>query len=241
MLANEGRLSDVIPRRFGGSRDAGGRRRFGHAGRDHHPPSWGKADAWKLCATGQKRAAALAATYLGNGTEPSLFNYGERPDAFFAITLHTLELAAPAAEAWGLPIVLWSVVPEPDMSTRATVAALNLRTQEAVADLMQNPRWQNKTVVMVWEHHHIADAALDSEYPEAVTLRTLLHLDTFPDVPATWSGDNYDYFWVVEMNTATAMPTGVRIVKQEYPANSGVPSNAWGEPDGLGAESGCEK
>lgn len=56
---------------------------------------------------------------------------------------------------------------------------LNRRTQEAAAALLGNPVWQGKTVVMVWEHDHIADAKLEKKFPgEAVTLRQLLHLDT---------------------------------------------------------------
>ena len=48
-----------------------------------------KEDAWKLCGVGQERADVLAAK--------SLFADGEGPATFLAITLHTLELAAPAA------------------------------------------------------------------------------------------------------------------------------------------------
>ena len=42
----------------------------------------------------------------------SLFADGEEPAFFFAITLHTLELAAPAAATWSKPLILYSVVPE---------------------------------------------------------------------------------------------------------------------------------
>ena len=56
-----------------------------------------KEDAWRLCGVGQERADALAATYLGRNAAQSLFAAGEEPAAFLAITLHTLELAAPAA------------------------------------------------------------------------------------------------------------------------------------------------
>ena len=91
------------------------------------------------------------------------------------------------------------------MNSRATTGELNQRTQEAVADLMNNPRWESQTVVMVWEHHHIADAALDAAYPgEAVTLRKLLKLDQLAGVPETWSGENYDYFWIVDLDRSTA-------------------------------------
>lgn len=198
-----------------------------------------KADDWKLCSVGQARAAALEANYLGKGAAESLFNYGDAPDAFMAITLHTLELASPAAASWDAPIIFWSVLPKPDMNERTTTTELNRRTQEAVADLMQNPRWESQTVVMAWEHHHIADAALDAAYPEAVTLRKLLRLDTLPDVPETWSGDNYDYFWIVDLDPFTGVPKAFKAVRQILPG-AGVPENEWGTPNGLTQESGCE-
>ena len=56
-----------------------------------------KEDAWKLCGVGQERADVLAANYLGRNAAKSLFADGEGPATFLAITLHTLELAAPAA------------------------------------------------------------------------------------------------------------------------------------------------
>jgi len=52
-----------------------------------------KEDAWKLCGVGQ----ALAANYLDRNAAKSLFADGEGPATFLAITLHALELAAPAA------------------------------------------------------------------------------------------------------------------------------------------------
>lgn len=197
-----------------------------------------KADDWRLCNVGQARAAALEANYLGAGANESLFNYGDGPDAFMAITLHTLDLASPAAQSWGAPIILWSVVPTPDMNSRATTGELNRRTQEAVADLMQNPRWESQTVVMVWEHHHIADAALDAAYPEAVTLRKLLKLDRLEGVPETWSGENYDYFWIVDLDPVSGEPKAFKAVRQILP---GVPQNEWDQPNGLTSESGCER
>ena len=117
-----------------------------------------KAGAWKLCGVGQARADALAATYLGRNAAQSLFAAGEEPAAFLAITLHTLELAAPAAATWDLPVTMFSVLPQ--KATEAFDKAANLRTEEAAAALLANPAWQRKTVVMVWEHKHIANAKL---------------------------------------------------------------------------------
>src|SRR6478672_11172524 len=86
-----------------------------------------KAGAWKLCGVGQARADALAATYLGRDAAQSLFAAGEEPGAFLAITLHTLELAAPAAATWDLPVTMFSVLPQ--KATEAFDKAANLRTE----------------------------------------------------------------------------------------------------------------
>ena len=59
-----------------------------------------KADDWKLCEIGEQRAKALALTYLGKDAAKSLFTDGDEPAFFFAITLHTLELASPAVASW---------------------------------------------------------------------------------------------------------------------------------------------
>ena len=166
-----------------------------------------KEDAWRLCGVGQERAAALAATYLGRNATKSLFAAGEEPAAFLAITLHTLELAAPAAGTWSLPLTLYAAPPGGEKKAREVT--LNRRTQEAAAALLGNPVWQGKTVVMVWEHDHIADAKLEKKFPgEAVTLRKLLHLDTLKDVPETWPSGNYDYFCIVDFDQGSGTPTG---------------------------------
>lgn len=153
-----------------------------------------KQNAWKLCSVGDARAAALAGSFLGKGAANSLFAEGETPAAFLAITLHTLELAAPTATTWGQPLVLYSVVPEPGVDKKATVAALNKRTQEAAKDVLTNPAYDGKTVVMVWEHDHIAQAKLAKEFKdEKVTLRQLFGLEALKGVPRTWPGVSYDY------------------------------------------------
>ena len=93
-----------------------------------------KEDVWRLCGVGEQRAQALAANYLGRNAANSLFASGEKPAAFLAITLHTLELAAPAAASWSLPLTLYAAPPADDKKT--FVKTVNQRTQEAVADLM---------------------------------------------------------------------------------------------------------
>ena len=199
-----------------------------------------KEGAWKLCGVGQARADALAATYLGRNAAQSLFAAGEEPAAFLAITLHTLELAAPAAATWDLPVTMFSVLPQ--KGADVFDKALDRRTQEAAAALLANPAWQGKTVVMVWEHKHIANAKLVAKsHREAVTLRQLLQLDRLKDVPETWPSGNYDYFWIVDYAGGSATPTGFRMVKQAFDGRyAKLPINDWGAPNGLTSDSQCD-
>ncbi|MGH6825685.1 histidine phosphatase family protein [Methyloceanibacter sp.] len=200
-----------------------------------------KDNVWKLCGVGQERADALAANYLGRNAANSLFAAGEEPAAILAITLHTLELAAPAAASWELPVTLYSVVPD-GTPEDGKDAVLNRRTQEAAHDIASNPEWQGKTVVMVWEHKHIASDKLERAFPgKEVTLRQLLGLDKLKDVPETWPSGNYDYFWIVDYAGSSAAPTGFRMVKQVFDGRyAKLPTNEWGAPNGLTAHSKCD-
>jgi hypothetical protein len=201
-----------------------------------------KADDWKLCETGRQRAQALKYNYLGKDAAKSLFSEDAPPAYFFAITLHTMELATPAVESWGKPIIYYSVLPEAD--EKKFTEALNARTREAAGNILNNPALKGKTVVMVWEHRHIANKALDDKYQReaAVTLRQLFHLDILPGVPREWPDDNFDYFWIVDFPENSNVPSRFEMVKQEFGKSfPDVPANDWGEPDGLDAGSGCVK
>jgi hypothetical protein len=188
-----------------------------------------KENDFALCRVGVDRSLALAAQYLGQGAKQSLFRSGETPAAFFAITLHTLELASPAAATWEMPVVTFTAVPLPGIDL---TPQLNLRTQQAVGALMDDPRYDGKTVVMIWEHHHIADRKLELKFPDQkATLRQLLNLDKLPDVPDTWPGQTYDYFWIVEFGTSgSRVPVSFRMARQDFAAPfDKVPSNEWGK------------
>ena len=78
--------------------------------------------------------------YLGKGAAKSLFTEGNDPAFFFAITLHTLELASPAAASWSKPLILYSVVPESGQSKEEFTKTLNRRTQEAARKLLSTIR-----------------------------------------------------------------------------------------------------
>jgi hypothetical protein len=201
-----------------------------------------KADAWKLCEIGEQRAKALALTYLGKNATKSLFAAGEEPAFFFAITLHTLELASPSVASWNKPLILYSVVPETGQSKDDFTKALNQRTQEAARGLLDNPALKGKTVVVVWEHKHIANAKIDEKFErEGVTLRQLLNLDILPGVPDTWPDETYDYFWIVDFPDNSNVPNKFTMMKQEFGTSfPRVPANDWDTPDGLDASSGCK-
>jgi hypothetical protein len=201
-----------------------------------------KADDWKLCEIGRQRAQALALNYLGKDAAKSLFAQGEEPAFFFAITLHTIKLASPAVATWSKPLILYAVMPSAGGDKKDFAKALNRRTQEAARNILSNPTLNGKTVVMVWEHKHIANEKLEAEFEdEKVTLRQLFKLDILPGVPKTWPEDTYDYFWVVDFPDNSNVPSKFSMMKQEFGASfPKVPSNDWGAPDGLDAASGCK-
>jgi hypothetical protein len=202
-----------------------------------------KQDGYALCTVGQQRSLALQVNYLGKGAANSLFPRGIRPAGIFVATLHCLELASPAAQSWGLPLQLYSVVPLNGQTKFEETLQLNKRTREAAKSVLTDPRWDGKTVVMVWEHDHIAKQDLEELFPnEKVTLRQLLHLDKLPNVPEDWYGGNYDYFWIVDYgNPGSAIPTKFTVMKQTFlPPYDTLPSNDWGTSEDLPEDSGCE-
>jgi hypothetical protein len=178
-----------------------------------------KQDAWRLCSTGALRSLALVTKYLGKGAADPLIP-AEQPVAFFAITLHTLELIAPTAASWGLPVRLYAALPE--LNDDAHAAELDKRTYQAALEARDNRDWDNSTIVMVWEHKRIANEK------QTVTLRELLNLGTLgPQVPDKWEDENYDYFWIVDYNEKN-QPKTFESRKQEFEAPfENVPANAW--------------
>jgi hypothetical protein len=192
-----------------------------------------------LCRVGIDRSLALAAQYLGQGARDSMFASGERPAAFFAITLDTVQTASPAAATWDMPVTTFSVVPLPGVDP---LPQLNLRTQQAAGAMMDDPRYDGKTVVMVWNHRHIADSAMALKFPDQkVTLRQLLNLDKVADVPDTWPDRTYDHFWIVEYGTGgSRVPVSFRMVRQQFAAPfAAVPSGEWGKRPKMALGNKC--
>ena len=74
-----------------------------------------------------------------------------------------------------------------------------------------------------------------------MTLRQLLNLDKLPDVPDTWPGQTYDFFWIVEFGTAVARADELpHVSSSNSPRRSNkVPSNEWGKRAKLPMGSKC--
>ncbi|MDQ0510564.1 histidine phosphatase family protein [Ancylobacter amanitiformis] len=198
-----------------------------------------------LCSIGKERARALAAQYLSPTSDMSLLK-DVKPAAILAITLHTLETARPVAAAWDMAIATNSLMLMPIRNTPYFNGLINVQNRKVVRDLMENPRWHGQTVVMVWEHFHIASEALEKEFAgQKVTLRQLLNLDKVKGVPGgvpkTWPNDNYNFFWILDYDSVNAtIPAKFTVIRQFFaPPFANLPSNDWGAPEVLPAGTGC--
>ena len=205
-----------------------------------------KENAYALCDVGQQRSLALKDQFLGKGASQSLFKVAP-PSAFFATTLHTIELIAPTANSWDLPIITYPEIPVTGRNDTQTAELMNRQTELAADNVMQDPMWNGKTVVMVWEHKHIANKKLTKENPDMmVDLRQLLKLDKLPDqivkkIPKTWSGANYNFFWIVDYDEKGS-PIGFDVVRQNFTGQyANVPNNDWGVAESLPANTKCKK
>lgn len=204
-----------------------------------------KHTALTLCSLGKERAQALAAQYL-SPTSPMSLIRNDPPAAILAMTLHTVETARPVARAWDMPLTAPPIGYIPIRNNRYFNSKLNVVNRDVARDLLENPRWHGKTVVMVWEHFHIASAALEAEFAgEEVTLRQLLHLDRVKGVkggvPKTWPDSNYNFFWILTYDRPEdAVPSRFEVVRQYFAEPyANLPSNDWGAPEPRPANSGC--
>lgn len=160
----------------------------------------------------------------------SLFSGGPAPAAFLGSTLHSLETIAPAAQSWERPVMVYSVIPpDKDGDSDALKEELLIRgTQEAARDIMNAPEFAGKTVVVAWEHKHIASKKLD---PDA-TLRGLLGLAGVAGVPSAWPGGAYDYFWIIDYAPDSSIPSSFKSIKQTFARPyDDLPTNDWGEDE----------
>lgn len=203
-----------------------------------------KLDTWHLCQTGLDRAQALSDQYLGaNATNPLFIN--KPPAAIMTITIHTSETAEPTAHSRGMPTTNYLALPNNNLSAAQLEAKINHQNRQAVHDLMNNPEYAGKPVLMFWEHFHTASAALEARYPyELVTLRQLLKLDQPPfanQVPTTWPDSNYNVFWIIDFNPDGSVKS-FNTVRQTFQGKYNyLPDNDWGAPEALPQQSQCLK
>ena len=109
-----------------------------------------KQNKHELSNLGRRRAKALAKQFLGSKAISSLLLPSEKPAAILAITAHTIETAKPAAKTWGLKTKA-ARMPGRDKGNEK-VSDLDKATKHAARDVLANPAYAGKTVIMVWEH-----------------------------------------------------------------------------------------
>lgn len=207
---------------------------------------------WELCEVGRERARALVSYYLGKNAQNSLFRPGETPRAILAISLHTLETISPVAQSWGMPVIFYSAIPvRRNGKLVLSDETLAQRTREAARDILEKPEWVGQTLVVNWEHDHIAKTRYDTpaaaekggtgaKGPEAVTLYDLLGLDRLPQVPRNWPRNTYDYFWIIDFDQTSGKPSRFSMIKEEFgPPFASLPQNDWHKPEGSGVAAGC--
>ncbi|QRG05513.1 hypothetical protein EZH22_20910 [Xanthobacter dioxanivorans] len=201
-----------------------------------------KGGPWTLCQVGRDRARALATYYLGKDAQKSAFRPGETPKAILAISLHTLETVFPAADSWQMPVVFYAAMPEMvDGRFVLSEARLSQRTREAARDILEKPEWAGQTLLLYWEHDHVARTSDDPEGTEhKSTLYDQLGLGALTDVPRIWPDNTYDYIWFIDFDQKTGKPISFSMMKEEFGAPfEDLPQNDWGQPEGLKPSSGC--
>ena len=203
-----------------------------------------KLNTWQLCQTGQDRAQALSVKYLGAGATSPLFP-SDPPAAILTMSIHTSETAQPTAHARNIPTTNYLSLPNAGVTAAELEATMNHQNQLAVHDLLNDSRYNGKQVLMVWEHYHIASAALEAHYPgEQVTLRQLFKLDQPPfasQVPSTWPDGNYNFFWIIDFNPDGSIKT-FNTKRQSYSGRyATLPNNDWGTPEDLPDNAHCLK
>ena len=192
-----------------------------------------KADKYRLSKTGEERARALAAVYLGKDASHSLLPKGSKPAAVMTVTLHTIETATPTSLSWGIPETAYTAVPEWQQTEAQKKAQETARTQAAAYALLHDPKYDGKVVLVFWEHARIASAKLEKHFPgQQVTFRQLLHLDKLSGVPQTWPKHTFDYFWILKYQGNNPVPAQFQMQKQVYTGKyANLPQNAWGQPE----------
>jgi hypothetical protein len=183
-----------------------------------------KKNGHELCDLGIHRAQALAMQFLGRNARPSLLP-PEGPAAILAITLHTIETITPTAQTWGLPVKALPIAGREKGGEKD--GDLDKSTKEAAQDVLTNPAYAGKTVIMVWEHKRIASKENNAAQ---TSLRALLHLDqATPPPPEKWEGENYNFFWIVTYGPGNQVTVDTSQRQSFTGKFAGLPDNRWGK------------
>jgi hypothetical protein len=186
-----------------------------------------KENKHELSDLGARRAKALAKQFLGSNAKSPLLRPSEKPAAVLAITAHTIETAKPAAKTWRLKPKA-ARMPGRDKGTEK-VSDRDKATKHAARDVLTNPAYAGKTVIMVWEHKHIASKDCNKR---RTSLRALLRLDRAdPPPPKKWKGDNYNFFWIVTYGPGNRVTVDTSQRQAFTGKFSDLPDNEWGEPE----------
>jgi hypothetical protein len=136
------------------------------------------AEGHELSAQGFKRAQALVKFFT---TNPAVTKYGT-PVAIYAAapknedsSIRSIQTVTPLARAVGVPVN--------DSFTRG-------QTTRLVRDIMENPYYDGRLVLVCWQHERLVDAALElAEYNNSSVA-----------LPLYWDSDTYDRAWVLDLN-----------------------------------------
>lgn len=149
-----------------------------------------------LSDVGEERAQAMK-QYLGiERTHFDVLEKGQRIDAIFAVSMPAVQTVCSVADNWQIPIQTYMAFGHEHLSQS---------TEQLADEIMHNPRYHNKIVLICWEPSYIAT---DQSFSEK-TLRSLLNLEplfkTF-GVPQVWSEEEVNHFWIIQYDVEKNIP-----------------------------------
>lgn len=135
----------------------------------------------ELSPQGFKRAAALVNFFK---TNPAVTRYGA-PVAIYAAapksedsSVRSIQTVAPLARALGIDIN--------DSFTRG-------QTNKLARDIMQNPAYEGRLVLICWQHEKIIDAA------QALAEYGGTSPEVYAMIPLAWPSEAFDRVWIMDL------------------------------------------
>lgn len=171
-------------------------------------------------------AAALlgVGTAFAAPAQVILIRHAEKPEAGPELNERGLKRAQalvkffktePAVGRYGAPVVIYAAAPKNDDSSIRSIQtvtplarALGLRiddsftrgqTNKLARDIMENPAYDGRMVLICWQHTNLSDAALAlAEYnnsPKAV----------YAAIPLVWPDEAFDRVWILDFHKGKAV------------------------------------